>query len=121
MTNLNIFRYCAIVAAIAAFGASAAEARIETYSNLTCRFMVGKFNNYDPGYNSVRITNTGNLTVPKRAGFTVSLAGKSQNVRLYRPLAPKEQATPTVGLSGPDGARCTTVAHWYFPDDYRPH
>ena len=68
MSNPKTSRNCALAAAIAVFSASAAEASIETYSNLTCRFMVGQFANYDPGYNSVRITNTGNVTVPKRAG-----------------------------------------------------
>ena len=121
MSNPKTYRNCALAAAIAVFSASAAEASIETYSNLTCRFMVGQFANYDPGYNSVRITNTGNVTVPKRAGYKVTLGANSQMVKVYQALAPKQQVTVVVGLSGPNGAQCKAVAHWYIPDDYHPH
>jgi len=114
-----LFRKCVIASAIAALGTSAAEASITTYSNLNCRFMVGQFANYDPGFNSVRITNVGNVTVPKRSGYTVTLGANSQKLKLYQALAPSQQVTAVVGLHGPNGARCKAVAHWYIPDDYR--
>src|SRR6185295_10956096 len=86
-------------AAIAAIGASAADARILTYTNLTCRYSA-RLVNYDT-VRSVTITNVGGGTVPSRACCRVSRGTNKQTVRLNRTLAPNQQATAPVGFNWP--------------------
>ena len=118
MSNRTFARNCTIAAAMAFIGASAAEARMLTYGNLTCQYSL-KLTNRETA-RTVTITNVGVGTVVSNATYTVSRGASQFKLKLNRTLAPKDQGSAYVGFNWPNPSKCGARAYWYVADDYKP-
>src|SRR4030095_214684 len=100
-----------VIAGIAGLAASGAGASVLTYTNLSCEYSA-RLVNYDT-VRSIRITNTGTGTVPSNAKYRITQAPPPLqfNLRLNQSLAPKQQATTTIGQNLRT-SRCRAIAGW---------
>jgi hypothetical protein len=103
---------------IAFVGASAAQARMLTYRNLTCEYAL-KLTDRETA-RTITITNVGAGTVVSNATYSVSRGASQYKFKLNRTLGPREQGSTYVGFNWPSPSKCAASAYWYVADEYKP-